>query len=313
MYSGDLGSLEGLNIGKFLSRAMPWKGGRKAMKKLTRFVTPLFQAPGRILIRTVKGDFRGAAGVIANPLARTEATRQRYLRRAGGAVSGAVGGFLTGGFVGAAVGGGIGLAKAGKGHGQLKDYGTSFGIGLATGGIVRIAPTIYSKGASLLQTGGTAAPLNPSVMGSVATKTSLIGKVGGAIVKTVKVGTTLLGVKSAISPGMPVGGEEYMEEDPWYQGLTDLTGQAVQYYTSQAQPETGEGSYLPNAMDYGYLPEGYLDPAASYGGGYAGGVSPIYEGPQGQEMMLPVKASMFTKKNIIIFSGIGLVAYVMYK
>lgn len=81
------------------------------------------------------GNVGGSASYGANPAAGRKETRERYTRRGGGFVSGAVGAFIGSGGnpIAAVIGGVIGAARAGKGKGQTKHYATSFAIGVGTG------------------------------------------------------------------------------------------------------------------------------------------------------------------------------------
>lgn len=106
------------------------KGDKSPLSPVVNFV----RAPDRIVSSVLKGDIKKAASVFVNPLASSQATRDRTLRRAGGALAGAAGGFITGGPAGAVAGAVYGGVNARKGKGQLKDYGKSFGTSLLIGG-----------------------------------------------------------------------------------------------------------------------------------------------------------------------------------
>ena len=113
----------------WLSSAL--KGDKSPLSPVVNVV----RAPDRIVSSVLKGDVKKAASIAVNPYASNQATRDRTLRRAGGALAGAAGGFITGGPAGAVAGGLYGGMSAKKGKGQLKDYGKSFGTSLAIGGV----------------------------------------------------------------------------------------------------------------------------------------------------------------------------------
>lgn len=103
--------------------------------KAIKPVVNVIRAPDRIIHKTLKGDLKGALSVAVYPIAGSQATRDRVLRRTAGAAAGAAGGFITGGPAGAIAGGITGGLRASKGHGKLKDAAGSFALSLGTGAV----------------------------------------------------------------------------------------------------------------------------------------------------------------------------------
>lgn len=152
--------------------------------KAVKPVVNVFRAPDRIISKTLKGDIKGALSVAVYPIAGSQATRDRVLRRSAGAAAGAVGGFITGGPAGAVVGATIGGLRASKGHGKIKDAAGSFALGAGSGifaggitgalGAPQYGGIAGQWGESLTATGGT-------IWGPVGKTAGTIGKTAGAV------------------------------------------------------------------------------------------------------------------------------------
>jgi hypothetical protein len=159
----------------FMSKFSSWIKKSKVASAVVNFI----RAPDRMLKAATQGDLKKAVGFVVNPWTSNQSTRDRWVRRAGGAISGAVGGFVTGGPAGAVVGAGIGAARAKKGKGKLKDYAGSALIGAGVGLAITAAPKIIGAGSKVL-TAGKAAVGKVTVGKALATGATAYSMLSGA-------------------------------------------------------------------------------------------------------------------------------------
>lgn len=251
-----LGELDG--IGKFI-------------KKQFKSVVNVVKAPLRITKSIIKGDFKKAAGYLANPFTSNAEKRKKWRQRAGGIVIGGASGFLYGGFAGMAISAGIGFKRAKSGKTSLKGYLGTAAIGLATGVAVSAITGATGIGTSLTKTATFKLPpitglLSKGVAGTTGStlttgvtiaKTTLAAKIIAAAKTAASVftiGTTAMTVLR--KPPEQPDTYTYQDEYPGY--LTIPQG-------SQPGVIPGQNMYMP---EY-YLPEDSYE--AVPGEGYSGG------------------------------------------
>ena len=312
VYGYGLGEIG--DLGSWFSKA--FKSVKKVVKKIAKPVLAIATAPIRASIALAKGDIKGAVGRIVAPWARSEATRGRILRRAGGVIVGVAAGVLTGGagfaLIPAIAGGVTGGLAAKKGVKGIKGYAgvalksaaVAGAAGIATGALAQVG---FAKGIvsqqlaqkAILASGklgmvGTGiaagAPIGASM--AMAPVTSAIAKgagmVAGAGTKVVGAGMTMLGIlKKPVPPGA--------------EGLEMPSS----YMDNIMQTQ----SMIPNVAGRHY------DTPAGYGGSmdWGGGAMPMPTGAEipGQypPMEEPGVFAADNIKNIMLIGGLALLVF----
>lgn len=233
--------------------------------KAVKPVVNVFRAPDRILHKTLKGDIKGALSVAVYPIAGSQATRDRVLRRSAGAAAGAAGGFLTGGPAGAVTGGIIGGLRASEGRGKIKDAVGSFALGagsglLAGGAAGALGAPEYGGyagkwGASLTASSSPFDPVTGEFTEKYLSSTGGGSSLWGSVAKTAgTIGKTALGVSpilSSLQAGQPVSEEVPMN---WpFASYVPNHPLSSEYVPQGDVAASGSGSNMPLLIGLGAL------------------------------------------------------------
>lgn len=257
MDSAGLGELDG--FGKFV-------------KKQFKMVVNVVQRPMRVVKAAIKGDFKKAAGIMANPFTDNPEKRRKWRQRIGGIIIGGASGFATGGYAGMAVGAGVGFKRAKAGKTSLKGYLGTAAIGLAAGAVTSAISGATGIGSSLTK----AAPLKISSItgllskgavgttGSTLTAATTAAKSGGILASITSAAQTAATVFTIGTTAMSVL-RQPPEQPDTYAYQDTYPGQLTIPQGSQPGVIPGQNIYPP---EY-YLPEDSYE--AIPGEGYSGG------------------------------------------